>query len=96
MGWLKGRTKEAGERRLPMFVQCPGCSYNFVTGEGARTCAWYECPYLPEEYKVFCPDCNYNFATGEGSRRCKDPATCEWAVEGSKRAALAKERFGSG
>jgi len=89
------RDREKAERRVPAFVQCPGCSYNFVTGEGPRQCSWYECPYLPEEYKVFCPDCNYNFATGEGRSACSDPPTCDWAVAGYEHAKLAKARFGS-
>jgi hypothetical protein len=81
--------------RLPTFVQCPGCSYDFVTGEGIRNCSWYECPYLPEDYKVFCPECNYNFATGEGNPRCDDPPVCDWAVVGYEHAVRALERFGS-
>ena len=89
MGWLG-----LHEKGPPAFVQCPGCSYNFITGEGARNCGWYECPYLPEEFKVLCPGCNYNFATGEGNAHCGDPPTCEWAIEGRRHAKLAKGRFG--
>jgi hypothetical protein len=65
----------------PVFRQCPGCSYDFITGEGTKSCSWFECPYLPEELKVFCPQCNYNFATGEGWRDCTDDEPCDWAVE---------------
>ena len=85
--------RQKRKARIPAFVQCPGCSYNFVTGEGFRNCGWYECPYLPEEYKVFCPDCNYNFATGEGRRHCEDGSICSWAVAGYEHAKLARERF---
>ena len=96
MGGLGRRPRERPEEvRTPAFVQCPGCSFNFVTGEGTRSCNWSECPYLPEEYKVFCPECYYNFATGEGNPRCSDPPTCDWALEGYKRAELARKRFGA-
>lgn len=95
MTWLRRRTKEQNTARLPAFTQCAGCRYNFMTGEGTRSCNWYECPVLPEEYKVFCPECNYNFVTGEGSPRCTDPPTCEWSVEGYKHAASAVQRFGT-
>ena len=64
------------------YQQCPGCSYNIATGTGKRSCNWYDCPYLPEELKIFCPQCNFNFATGEGSSRCGDPPTCQWAGPG--------------
>jgi hypothetical protein len=80
-------------RREPSFRQCPGCSYDFITGEGIRNCSWYECPYLPEEYKVFCPECNYNFATGEGRSGCTDPPSCDWATEGYEKAHAALEHF---
>ena len=83
-------------RKVPLFVQCPGCNYNFITGEGIRSCGWYECPYLPEEYKVFCPFCNFNFATGEGEPHCHDLSTCESARAGYEHAALARERFSAG
>jgi hypothetical protein len=79
--------------KVPSFVQCAGCSYDFITGEGARACGWYECPYLPEQYKVFCPDCNYNFATGEGAPRCSDPPICDRAIEGRAHALMAREHF---
>lgn len=81
-------------KMLPMFRQCPGCSYDFVTGEGTRSCGWYDCPYLPEEFKVFCPACNYNFATGEGAPRCGDKPVCEWAKEGYAHARNVRAAFG--
>jgi hypothetical protein len=87
------RFREDAPARLPAFVQCPGCSFDFITGEGTRSCAWYDCPYLPEEYKVFCPSCNYNLATGEGAAHCDDFVGCEWAVAGREHAKLARERF---
>lgn len=93
MGLFIHREKKHGP---PAFVQCPGCSYNFVTGEGLRNCGWYDCPYLPEEYKVFCPRCNYNFATGEGVPDCTDPPSCDLAAEGYEHAEMAKVRFQSG
>ena len=54
-----GRRQRAAERPRVVFQQCPGCAYDFVAGTGTRSCAWYDCPYLPEELKVNCPDCNY-------------------------------------
>jgi hypothetical protein len=76
----------AKTRDLPYFRQCPGCSYDFVTGEGRRSCHWFDCPYLPEDYKVLCPQCNHNFATGEGATQCGDPPSCEWSVQGMQHA----------
>lgn len=73
---------------LPAFRQCPGCSYDFLTGEGPRSCNWYDCPYLPDAYKVFCPICNFNFFTREGVRGCEDLHECEWAKEGFARAGV--------
>lgn len=93
MRWRKHH--EATVPRVPEFVQCAACTYNFVTGEGTRNCHWGDCPYLPEQYKVFCPRCNYNFATGEGAPDCSDPPSCQWALEGYEHAALAKARFGA-
>lgn len=86
--------RRAGRPETFAFRRCPGCSYDFITGEGARSCNWYDCPYLPEELKVFCPECNYNFATGEGRPRCADPPACNWAVEGYRRAEAARRFFG--
>jgi hypothetical protein len=45
------------------FAKCPGCGYDLATGEGERSCAWGDCPYLPEELDVFCPNCRFNFMT---------------------------------
>jgi ribosomal protein S27AE len=61
------------------YRQCPGCAYDFVTGEGRRSCNWHDCPYLPEELRVICPRCNYNFATHDGNAECGDPPSCEWS-----------------
>lgn len=89
------KKRQAPERRKPRtFVRCPECSYDFITGEGVRRCGWYECPYLPEELKVFCPVCNYNFATREGNPRCSDPPSCERAAPGYRRAREARKFFG--
>jgi len=63
------------------FSQCPGCGYDFGTGEGERSCAWGDCPYLPAELDVFCPQCRFNFLTMEGNPSCADPLTCEHSVE---------------
>jgi len=91
MAWFGRETKKPAG--APAFVQCPGCNYDFLTGDGTRSCSWGECPYLPEEYKVFCPECNYNFATREGNPHCTDPPSCAWAVEGYRHARLARTRF---
>lgn len=79
--WVKRRPAP-----LPGFRQCPGCGYDFATGEGVRGCNYFDCPYLPEALKVFCPACNYNFLTGEGNPECQDLEGCEYAAEGRKRA----------
>ncbi|MBI4728808.1 MAG: hypothetical protein HY775_04815 [Acidobacteria bacterium] len=92
MGWFRRRAKVKKEAEFA-FQQCPGCGYDFVTGEGGRRCGWYECPYLPEELKVLCPECNYNFATAEGRPRCSDPPTCDWAVEGYAHVQAARKTF---
>lgn len=95
MGWLRKRAEvEAREpKKAFAFQPCPGCNYDFVTGEGRRYCSWYDCPYLPEGLKVFCPECNYNFATHEGNPHCGDPPTCEWAVHGYRNAGAARRFF---
>jgi hypothetical protein len=88
--WSLRSTKD----RIPAFTQCTGCSYDFITGEGTRSCNWADCPYLPEDLKVFCPYCNYNFATDEGQPHCGDVSTCESAKEGRRHAMLARRAFG--
>jgi hypothetical protein len=93
MRWFKRTASPASPDRIA-FRQCPGCMYDFLTGEGARGCNWYDCPYLPEELTVCCPVCNYNFATGEGSAPCGDPPSCVWAAESPRRVEAARERFG--
>jgi hypothetical protein len=55
------------------FNQCPGCGFDLATGEGERSCAWGDCPYLPEELDVYCPNCRFNFFTMEGNPPCEDP-----------------------
>lgn len=88
------RIGNAEEVRIPAFRQCPGCEYDFITGEGSRACHWFDCPYLPEDLKVVCPYCNFNFATGEGQPHCGDEPTCEWAEEGRRHVAMARRVFG--
>lgn len=83
MGWF---TKKRDDLTFH-YRQCPGCSYNFETGAGRRSCNWVDCPYLPEELKVFCPRCNFNFATGEGVAECGDPPSCDWAAQGRQHVA---------
>jgi hypothetical protein len=34
------------------FRQCPGCGFDFATGEGERSCSSGDCPNLPEELTV--------------------------------------------
>ena len=63
------------------FRKCPGCGLDIATGEGTRSCAWGECPYLPEELDVYCDTCRFNFFTGEGNPPCDDPFRCEHAAE---------------
>ncbi len=52
-----------------------------ATGEGERSCAWGDCPYLPEELDVYCPNCRFNFFTMEGNPPCEDPLTCPHGIE---------------
>lgn len=63
------------------FVQCPGCGLDIATGEGERSCAWGDCPYLPEELDVLCGECRFNFFTMEGNPACEDPLECEHGRE---------------
>ena len=63
------------------FKQCPGCGLDLVTGEGERSCAWGDCPYLPQDLNVFCDYCRFNLFTMEGNPQCADPLTCEHAAE---------------
>ena len=63
------------------FRRCPGCSYDFATGEGEKSCDYHDCPYLPPELVVLCPQCMYDFATGEGNPPCPDPDTCAHGVD---------------
>jgi hypothetical protein len=84
------RQRPAPEPPPLVYRQCPGCDYDLVTGVGSKSCGWYDCPYLPEELKVFCPDCNHNFATGEGAPWCGEPPNCRWAAEGYEHAQNAR------
>jgi hypothetical protein len=63
------------------FRQCPGCGFDFASGEGERSCSWGDCPYLPEELNVYCDQCRFNFFTMEGNPSCDDPLTCVHATE---------------
>lgn len=94
MGLLWGRKGRNARKEPPSFAQCPSCSYDFLSGEGTRSCSYGACPYLPEALNVLCPSCNYNFATGEGGRRCSELASCPYAEEGRAHAVAARKRFG--
>ena len=87
-------TRSPKTARAPAFRQCAGCGYDFVTGEGERSCAWSACPYLPTALDPTCPVCNYNFATDEGQPHCADFATCAEVEAGYERAAAALAFFG--
>lgn len=67
--------------RWEAFRKCPGCGFDFGSGEGERSCSWGDCPYLPEELNVFCDRCRFNFFTMEGNPPCEDPLTCLDAAE---------------
>jgi hypothetical protein len=67
--------------RWEQFRSCPGCGFDFATGEGEKGCHHYDCPYLPEELDVFCPQCRFDFFTMEGNPSCDDPATCPHGQE---------------
>ena len=67
--------------RWEAFRQCPGCGFDFASGEGERSCSWGDCPYLPEELDVFCDQCRFDFFTMEGNPPCEDPLTCVHAME---------------
>ena len=63
------------------FRVCPGCNLDLGTGEGERSCAWGDCPYLPEELDVYCADCRFNYFTMEGNPPCDAPLTCSHGIE---------------
>jgi hypothetical protein len=67
--------------RWERFTKCQGCSYNFATGEGERSCSLGECAYMPEELNVFCDGCRFNFFTMEGNSPCEEPLTCRHSAE---------------
>lgn len=83
---MRRTQRHSQPRPLPVARICPGCNWDFLTGEGTKACGWFDCPYLSEELKVFCPACNYNFYTGNGAPGCGDPPECEWSVDGIARA----------
>jgi rubredoxin len=78
--WFR-RPRHATEAQAVTFRQCPQCTYDFATGEGERSCHYYECPYLPEALDVRCPTCLYNFSVEDGNPDCGDPPDCEFARE---------------
>lgn len=67
--------------RWEEFQKCPGCGYDFATGEGDLACDYCVCPYLPEELEVLCPWCCFNFFTLEGNSPCENPLECEHGEE---------------
>jgi hypothetical protein len=76
-----GRRREDPMARWEDFRKCPGCGLDIATGEGERSCAWGDCPYLPEDLDVYCDTCRFNFFTEEGNPSCEDPSVCEHGVE---------------
>lgn len=65
--------------KILSFEACADCEWDFVTGEGERSCHYGGCPYLPMELDVRCPQCLYNFYTGEGEPGCGAEPTCDFA-----------------
>ena len=62
------------------FRTCPGCGFDLASGEGERSCHYFDCPYMPEELNVFCDVCRFDFFTMEGNPSCADPATCDYGA----------------
>ncbi len=58
---------------------CPGCTPDKTTAEGARPCSFYDCPGLPAELHVTCDLCMFDFAIDDGQPSC-DHTTCETAI----------------
>ena len=58
--------------------QCPGCTPEKATVDGARPCSFYDCPGLPAELEVTCNQCMYDFSVDDGQPTC-DHNTCETA-----------------
>lgn len=78
--------------RILSFAPCDSCEFDLATGDGERSCHYFDCPYLPEELTVRCPTCLYNFATGDGNPNCSDPPSCRFArVEAPQHLALVRE-----
>lgn len=67
--------------RWENFRKCPGCAYDFATGEGEKACNYYECAYLPADLNVFCDYCRFDYYTMEGNPSCEDPMTCPHGEE---------------
>ena len=63
------------------FRKCPGCGYDLATGEGQRSCNYFDCPYLPDELNVFCDYCRFDYLTMEGNPSCEEPAICEHGIQ---------------
>ncbi len=42
------------QARWKAFRQCPGCGFDFASGEGERSCSWGDCPYLPVHNPSIC------------------------------------------
>lgn len=85
--------REARHReKVLAFTACEFCSFDLATGEGERSCHYFECPYIPEELVVTCPTCQHNFFTGEGRPECGNGSTCDFArVEAPQRVATLRE-----
>jgi hypothetical protein len=67
-------------RKALAFEKCPSCSYDLATGEGERSCHYYDCPYVPDLLDAVCPDCRYNFMTEEGRPACGASPCCTFAL----------------
>jgi hypothetical protein len=67
--------------RVLAFRTCPQCEYDLTTGEGTRSCHYYECPYLPDALNTVCPQCYYNFFTPEGEPPSGEHPGCNYVVE---------------
>jgi hypothetical protein len=68
-------------RRALRYQPCADCTYNFISGEGERSCSYGDCPYLPTDLDPRCPTCRFNFYTGDGDAACGDPPSCDFAVD---------------
>jgi hypothetical protein len=75
---MRGRRRRP--KPPPTYQQCEDCGYDFATDEGARSCNYLECPYLPDVLDVKCPTCLFNFYTDDGNPACGDPPDCDFAL----------------